>query len=452
MSISLIQEGRIKMKKKIFGFILLFLYADILFANNLPNPKSLALGDAFLTKASGFQSLDWNPANLGLRENFITLNLFQVNSDVSNNSFSLKFYNNTVGDSLDDGEEQDLLNRIPDSGFGIDTDVSLCVPITSFSVNLPFGNFALSTSGISSASIGISKELFNFVINDIEFDKYDFPNNKGEAVAFIETKFGYGERLPIERFSYLSAVSEDLPPIYAGLGFGYIFGLGYAKITDCQSSFNNSADGMTLDSKLTIRTAGYNTDESELSGGQAGKGFRANIGFYSQINENISAGLTLNNLFGGIKWRKNCEEHLVSVYGDSLFLYSEEGFDSLVTDTDTTYSISSFKQRIPFEFHLGGSYKLKNYDFYLDYVQGFDNSAFTSAKPKISLGAEYYPLGWLPLRAGIGFGGGRPSHFSFGYGLEFKNFEFNFGLRNYGSPLPGYTKGMAFSLGTMLKF
>jgi hypothetical protein len=69
-----------------------------------------------------------------------------------------------------------------------------------------------------------------------------------------------------------------------------------------------------------------------------------------------------------------------------------------------------------------------------------------------SLGCEYYALKWLPIRAGIGLGGEKPTHFSFGSGVEFANFEFSWGIRSYGSPIPIHTKGTAIALESNIRF
>ncbi|MBC8527001.1 MAG: hypothetical protein H8D22_09145, partial [Candidatus Cloacimonetes bacterium] len=422
------------MKKNIIAILTILSFSTIIYANSFDNPKSMALGDAYLTKASGFQAVDWNPANLGLIKNFVTINLFQLNSKVSNNSFSLAYYNDLMGKYLDESDKQDLLDRIPNSGFCIDMNSGFNIPVTSFSV----WKLALSVNAHAKASVELSKEYFDIILHGNKLGKvYDFSDNTGEAISYIETRLGYGDLLPI---SLISSKLEDIPPIYGGISLGYIYGIGYAKISDFKSRFGTSDSLMLIDNDIIAKTAGYNTDDSKASiedGNPAGIGFRANIGFFSPITKDISVGLAFNNLFGTINWNEDCEEHCMHIYTDTLTIDNWD--DSLLVDT--TYSIDSFKQSIPFEIHLGGSYKLKKYNFYLDYVQGFGKSILTSKKPKISLGAEYWTFKWLPLRVGMGFGGDEGLHFAFGTGIEFKNFEFNWAIRNHGAILPQSSKG-----------
>ncbi|MGC9337061.1 MAG: DUF5723 family protein [Candidatus Cloacimonadia bacterium] len=417
----------------------------ILSATTIGTAKSLALGDAFITKASGYSAVNWNPANLGANYNPLSFNLFHVSIDASNNSFSPDYYNSLMGKYLDDDDKKDLLQRIPDDQLQFKSGLGTQLPLFSFSI----GHFGFTPQVVIGMSSGLSKRLLEFVVEDIEFTEYNFSDTDGEVVAFGEVKIGYGHKLPLE-----NVLPPHIPPIYGGINLGYMLGIGYAKVMDMESSFINSIDGMQLDNSIKIQTAGYNTEEEELSV-IAGSGMRLDIGFFSHITENIDVGLAIRNLFASIKWDDNCEEHVISVYSDSSFNTVDlmDEVDSLIIDTDTTYTIGSITQKIPVELHLGGSYKvMRNLNLYLDYVQGFKNSTLTSSKPKFSLGCEYYPIAWLPIRAGIGLGGEKPVHFSFGSGVELRNFEFSWGIRSYGSPIPIHTKGTAIALESNIRF
>ena len=50
------------------------------------------------------------------------------------------------------------------------------------------------------------------------------------------------------------------------------------------------------------------------------------------------------------------------------------------------------------------------------------NAPGSSTKPRLSIGAEYQLLSFLPLRSGYSVGGGRTSAFSFGSGVRFLGF------------------------------
>ncbi len=438
------------MKKIIFISIIFSFISLNLIADTFDNPVSISLGDAYLIKASGYRALGWNPANLALYDNKFTISLSNLNLNITNNAFSIAFYNDLVGQVLDEGDEQDILDRIPDSGFGLYADVSFEPMITSFS----YKNFAFSSTANFLSTIRFSKGLFEFLIEDIEFQEYDFSDCKGELVGFYENRLGYAQKLRLK-----DLLPYGLPPIYGGISISYIMGVSYAKISKLEASLINSQDGATIDANVKIKTCGIKREDDEFSFSAEteitfpGSGFRMDIGFLSKLNENITVGLAFKNLFGSITWSNDCQQHIFSAYGDSIFAYSGDyDFGDQFEEVDTTYSISEIKQTIPFEIHMGGKYELKVFNLYADYVQGFESSAFTSSKPKISLGAEYDILKWLPIRLGFGFGDERSSHYSLGSGLEFKTFAFSWALRSYYSPVPSYAKGLSYSAGVILKF
>jgi len=83
--------------KKIIILLSLLLFTCAVYAVDIANPVSIALGDAYIAKARGCHALNWNPANLGIVKNSMTFNLFQVTADVSNNALDLGYYNDIVG-------------------------------------------------------------------------------------------------------------------------------------------------------------------------------------------------------------------------------------------------------------------------------------------------------------------------------------------------------------------
>lgn len=431
--------------KKAITLLCLLLITCTLHAATLSNPVSIALGDAFITKARGFQSLHWNPANLGIPDNDMTFNLIQISSDVRNNAFDLGYYNDLMGKYLNEDDEQEFLDKIPDDGLSLNVNAGVHLPFS-----LSIWKFGMAINTVAHSSVNLSKEYFKIALTGNEIgETYTFEDNQGSAVAFAEIQLGYGDRIPMEK---ISSSFADLPPIYGGVSLGLIHGLAYGEILDFTTEFSTNDSVMDVHNNLLIRTAGYDTDKEEIIASSvfpgAGSGFRMSLGFTSLITDKITASLAINNLFGEINWTEATEEHLISIEAPGLTIDTWD--DSLVVDT--TYTVDEFSQTIPVEIHMGGSYKLNKFTFYGDYVQGFDNSLLTSAKPKFAFGAEYMPLNWLPVRAGFGFGGDEKPHFSLGSGFEFQSFEFSWGLSYYTSPLYTTATGLKVSFGALLAF
>jgi len=433
------------MKKILIILLISTLFTTYLFAEGLGNAKSLSLGDAYHSKATGFHALNWNPARLGLLEDFYTFNIFHADGRISNNSLSLKTYNETTGDSLSHSEKLDLYDLIPTSGLTLYGNSQAFVPISSFSI----GKFGFTINNQNVGYFTLPKELFKLLLfgNDIE-EEFDFSDTDAKILSYVEPKIGYGSRIYPEK--YLSFYKDSYPPIYAGASVGYMIGLAYAEVEDLTSKFTVHDNGYaSIDNRISLRTAGVDTSDGELEWEPqtAGRGFRGNFSLFSPINENLSVGLSFNNLFANIHWSKICKRIEMELVSDTLNIGNWD--DSLAVDT--TYSIEGFDQNIPVEMYLSGSYKYSDFKVFLDYVQGFGNSVLTTTTPKISLGSEYYALDWLPLRCGVGFGGREGTHFSFGTGFEFGRFEFNWAVRSHHGLFYG-SRGLSAATDLTLKF
>ena len=438
--------------KKIVILLSLLLFTCSVYAVDIANPVSIALGDAYIAKARGCHALNWNPANLGIVKNSMTFNLFQVTADVSNNALDLGYYNDIVGKYLTQEEEQEFLDRIPDDGFSLKASADLHLPLS-----LSIGKFGFAINALVRSSVNLGKDYFDIVLNGNEIgETFNFENNEGSAISFSEFKLGYGDKIPVDK---IFGSFADFPSIYGGISIGYINGLAYGEIMDFTTEFSTNDSVMDVHNNLLIRTAGYDTENDEIIAKSvfpgAGSGFRVSLGLTSPITDKITASLAINNLFASINWTEACEEHQITVNDDDFALYDwienwEEIKDSIVVDT--TYTVGDFSTSIPAEIHMGGSYSLNQFTFYGDYVQGFGKSLLTSAKPKFSFGAEYLPLKWLPLRAGFGFGGDEKPHFSFGSGFEFTSFEFSWGVSYYTSPIYTTATGLKVSFGALLAF
>jgi len=432
--------------KKIIVILVLVFVATSLWGITLSNPVSVALGDAYIAKARGCEALHWNPANLGIVEHKMTFNLFQLSSDLRNSSLSLGYYNDLMDkDTLNHADKLEFMDKVPDDGLFLNANAGVYFPLSC-----SIGKFAFTLNNMTRSSIRLSKEYFQLVLFGNEIgETYDMEDNRGRAVSFWEIKAGYGDRIPMEK---ISQSFEDFPPIYAGLSFGYIMGVAYARIMEFDSQVGTTDSTLTIYNNLVIRTAGYESDSSRFHESAifpgAGNGYRINFGLTSPITEKITASLAIKNLFGVINWTESCEEHNIRVRAFDFTI--DTWNDSMAVDT--TYAIDNFSQTIPVEIHLGGSFKFNKITVYTDYVQAFERSLFTSAKPKFSVGAEYYPLNWLPVRAGFGFGGGERPHYSLGSGFELGSFDFNWGVSYYTSPLYTSATGIKLSFGARLAF
>jgi len=209
------------MKKYILILALILLTSSV-HAITLSNPVSVALGGAYIAKARGFESLHWNPANLGMVENFMTFNLFQVSSDVRNTTLTLGYYNDLMGKLLNEQDKEEFLNKIPESGLSLNANVGTHLP-----VSMSIGKVAVTFNTMVRSSAEVSKQYFDLILHGNELGvTYDMQGNRGRAVAFLEAKVGYGDSngcqgdcMALELYRgdiYAGLYSDSLMGVYTG--------------------------------------------------------------------------------------------------------------------------------------------------------------------------------------------------------------------------------------------
>jgi hypothetical protein len=58
-----------------------------------------------------------------------------------------------------------------------------------------------------------------------------------------------------------------------------------------------------------------------------------------------------------------------------------------------------------------------------EYVQAVNTSSFLARSSRLSLGIEYKPVHWLPIRTGFSYGGSQSTHLAFGFGISSRHFD-----------------------------
>jgi hypothetical protein len=126
--------------------------------------------------------------------------------------------------------------------------------------------------------------------------------------------------------------------------------------------------------------------------------------------------------------------------------------DSLVSTSDTTYAISGFSSNLAPLVRLGLARKYRRMTWSIDWEQGLFTGPAQGVTPRLASGIEYEAIGFLPIRAGMAFGGRQGSNYSMGFGLHFGSYNFDLGLAASGTPSFPHTKGVRIALGMALIF
>jgi len=384
--------------------------------------RAVGMSGAYSALARGVHAPDWNPANLGLPDNpKFSFTVFSIGADVENNSFTQDLYNRYATDEYwDSNEIKDLLSLIPDDGLNANAAASL--RLLSFSA----GRFAFTMGVDAGCNVRLDKTFFELPLQGNTINTvYDFDNTKANSLG-----------IALLSFSYAHPIEVSFAESFALGGTFHYNGGGYAKSEKAEVSFSTMDYGMDIHADYQGRI------------GLSQKGWGLDFGAAGQVNKKWTASLCLTNLVSSMQWDKKVQDAMGYVRGDSLDIFditeedNKDGKDVL-EDSSWTVDGQPFKTRLPVVVRAGCAYQDGPVVLTVDYVQGFEESAWTSAKPRLAFGTEWRGLKWLPLRMGVALGGKTGFGTSLGFGLHPGAFYLDFGIFNRGFILPKTSKGVA---------
>jgi hypothetical protein len=168
----------------------------------------------------------------------------------------------------------------------------------------------------------------------------------------------------------------------------------------------------------------------------AGTGFGIDLGIASTVNDYLRVGVSITDI-GTVTWSGNVDEIVSkgSIYLDDPL--SESQRDSVENAVmGETRPGEAFTTSLPTSFRVGAAVELhkipglkrffwREWTFACDYNQGMVESAGGAAIGRLSMGLEFRPWKFLPLRTGVSFIGADGFNFAFGFGLHSGAFDFD---------------------------
>lgn len=407
--------------------------------NAFTNASSMALAGSYSLRANGIEACYWNPANLYDNENTgYELYLLNAGMSLSNNFLSIKLYNDINGDSLTIAKRKDILSKFDNS---LNIKSNLRYSLFGYS----FNQHSISV-GLTATVLGkISKKYLNLVLlgNSDTYDQtYTFTkkNNDFKMLSYADLTYAASTKTLSDIIPSIDYF-KWLPEIKIGYSFSFLVGLSEAELTNYSSHFSTTdSTGIHLDQNAKARFA------------LGGYGMKMKIGFASEIYNNLNVGITFDNLIGFVKWIGKTQVAEFNVSTDSVFISNLS--DNFITQSDTTYAISSYETTLPSILHFGALYKYKKASFSLDWNQNLTTCGIYSCQPEVSFGTEYYVLPYLPLRMGLALGNCDREHkFTYGIGYEVRRFTFNIGLESVSNFIPNSnSKNLSIGITSKLKW
>lgn len=393
-------------------------------ASGQSSARSVAMGGAHIGLASGVDAARYNPANLGLASHRNTgIEFVGVGANISNNSFTLSDYNKYTGAFLTAEDKADILGKIPDDGLRLAADVEA----TAMAISA--GPFGLTVLGIGTADVNLNRDIFELVLNGNTFaDTISVDGSYSDAVSYASAGLSYG--MPI----YTSGSRQ----LSVGFTAKYLRGIAIEQVVELQGMVATYATGYAGQGKLVAQTA------------TGGTGYGLDLGAALKLNNSYTAGIKIENFVSKLTWDNETEEHGYIFNFDTMTADNME--EDYVVSEDYTREIASFETTIPSVMTVGIANTAGSLVWAVDYQQKFRSQNGISTKPRLAVGAEWSPIGILPLRVGYATGGDRNAAFSFGSGLHLLAFYVDAAAVT-GTTGSGYSsKGVHLALSTGLQF
>jgi len=411
------------------GLLLAASMTGVAFGWGESNPRAIGMGGAYTALARDLEAPYWNPANLGLSEHrSFTINLFDVGLGLRNNSFSLADYNKYNGKFLTDEDKDDIINSIPADGLTLD------VLAEASALNFSVGNFAATYKGYAASNVNFDRDPLELLL---------YGNAVTREVSLANT-FSEGYGIGDAALSYGRAIdSWEGGEFAVGGSAHYLRGIAYQKIIESEGGVVTTDTGFVGSGSMTMRTA------------LGGSGLAFDMGLSVRFDESWYFSAVWQNAYSKLVWNADPEEMYFTFDMQPVTVEAASDStisDSLVTSSDTTYSVDSFSSDLPSMVKLGLARQYRKLTWSLEWSQALATRPGQGINPRMAAGVEYRPLKYLPLRAGMALGGNRGSIYSFGLGLHLGPFNFDLGMANYGTPIPTNTKGAQLAVGMGLYF
>jgi hypothetical protein len=326
------------------------------------------------------------------------------------------------GKYLDDADKQDILSRIPDSGWRILADAHVQA------LGVAFRNVALTFSVVSDARFSFNKEYMSLVLYGVDFGKrYNLGGNQGEVLSYGSMTLSLAHTFSVPFVNSLAV----------GGNFRYLIGVGTAEIQRMTAQYVNTYQG-SANGELLARY------------GLLGRGFALDVGAATRY-AGWNVGVAFSNLLGSIKWtgeRHAYQAGFHTLVSLNVFALSQTDDDSVAHVDTLDYEIPAFSTRLPAQMRVGVSRIWHSFLFSADYHQGFSNHPGVTTHPLLAVGTEWHGIGFLPLRAGLSLGGNYGFSTALGFGLYLGPVHWDWGFLFRGGLWPTFARGI--QLGTNL--
>lgn len=254
---------------------------------------------------------------------------------------------------------------------------------------------------------------------------YTFSGSTMAAAWTREYALSFGMTLPTPDFLVSLSVGATMKLVH---GYGYI-DLVRSNTTLATSDVGALNGTIDVFGRSSATDALRGTAPHTLFPAPAGSGVGVDIGVAGEVGDAVALGLSVTDI-GSIHWSRNLEEFVTSstIHLDDPLQDAQRdsveravrgekrmgGAFTTLLPTTLRFGVGVLVHKLPFAQETFPGELLLS----CDYHQGFATVPGATTSPRFSLGIEYIPLPFLPIRTGISFGGNESVLVAVGLGID----------------------------------
>ena len=438
------------MKNIILTFALIFTASAISLAQygsvGTTDARSMGMGNTANAVSKSVFSIGINPANVLHSDetiNFSTLlPIPSVSAKAGTNFISINDYNYYFGGVngkariLTESDKQHL-NSLFSSGGLVIANTTFNLFSIVVKADQSVGSFGFSINDVVEGNFTVPHALSELALNgNAQNSVFNFNDTKAEAWWIRDYSFTYAREIPeVNLFSSFGA----------GISLKMVQGFAFVQSQNVNSSIQTTDQNQIIlngnNEALSAFSADFGvkysfdstSDKSSNMGPfptPAGTGFGIDLGLNASLNNTWQFAFSITDI-GSINWNQNTAS--TSSTGQYTISDLQTASDSVKDKfKGVSDSTGGFSTNLPTALRLGASYKFNSLDDFgtlllaMDINQGFNDMPGNSTKTRVSIGAEWKPMDWVPyIRTGFSFGGLTGFHWGLGLGIDAGLLEFN---------------------------
>ncbi len=413
--------------KRIIVFIILVISCISIYG--FTSPKSMAYSNSYLSRSNGVDALYWNPSLIGQGTTFV-IPLTDNGIILTNNLFDQDM-NGISGEFLTQADKEDLLDEI--DGYFV-AEGSMRNTIFGMSSNNKAFGIGLNTV----LDMKVTEELLEIILYGNENDSYNF--NKSDinykVMSYLDITYGMGGF----KLQDLTDKLNNIPDVNYGFSISLLTGLGQIDVSKFNAEYRSSVnEGIYFDADLYQREQAF------------GLGLKANLGFDSQLTDEINVSMGFDNIAGFIKWIGDAKIRRTHYWMEDVYLSDLD--EDLLSDEDELKDVDGRTTSLPLTYRMGSLYDFGKVDFSLDYEHVFDENEYKLGRNRLGMATEIRYLHNLPIQLGLQFNDGE-NDLSSSIGVAYRTnfFELGISMQSVGTAFPSNSsKSLAIGLYTQIK-